>query len=254
MTSPRHLLALPAVLALAGWTALADDTRKEAPLNTPPKGFIALFNGKDLTGWHGAVHFPDRERLKGEELEKRQKAADALAKETWTVKDGILQMKPKVDDKGRKSGVNLATAKDYRNFELLVDWKIHKGGDSGIYLRGQPQVQIWDSDSLTGGLAEDKGTGSGGLWNNPKGSKEKVPLKKADRPVGEWNTFRIILQGNKVTVYLNGTRVVDQGTLLNIWEPKKPLPAKGPIELQYHGDQLYFRNIYLKELPGAESE
>ena len=217
------------------------------PLNTAPKGFTALFNGKDLTNWQGSIHLPDREKLEGEALAKRQKSADALVKETWSVKDGILLMKPKVDDKGRKSGVNLATVKDYKDFELLLDWKIEKGGDSGIYLRGQPQVQIWDSDNASGAQGKDKHSGSGALWNNPE-DKGKRPLKKADKPVGEWNHYRIILKDDKVTVYLNDTLVVDKQPLLNIWEPKKPLQKKGPIELQYHGDPLWFRNIYVKEL------
>ncbi len=241
MTSLRPLLALAAGLALAGWTVLADD--KEKALNTPPAGFKALFNGKDLSGWHGAIHFPDREKLTGEALEKKQKEADAAAKELWSVQEGVLTMKPK---RGVQ-GVNLATTKDHRDFELLVDWKIGKAGDSGIYLRGQPQVQIWDSDNLAESLKADWGTGSGGLWNNPPGSKEKVPLKKADKPVGEWNTFRIIVKDDKVTVYLNGTLVVDRGPLLNTWERKKPVPKEGPIELQFHGDPLWFRNIYIKE-------
>jgi hypothetical protein len=249
MTSPRLWLALPAVLALTSWVALADD--KEAPLNTPPKGFTALFNGKDLAGWQGAILISQRDKLEGEALAKRQKEADELATATWSVKDGILQMTPKLDDKGRKSGINLATSKDYRHFELLLDWKIDKAGDSGIYLRGQPQVQIWDSDTTPGARGKDIGSGSGGLWNNPE-DKGKRPLKKADKPVGEWNHFRIILKNDKVTVHLNGTLVVDNQPLLNIWEPKKPLQKKGPVELQYHGDPLWFRNIYIKELPDDE--
>jgi hypothetical protein len=249
MTSPRLLLVLPAVLVLACCAVLADD--KEAPLNTPPKGFTALFNGKDLTGWQGAIQINQREKLDGEALERRQKDADDLAKATWSVKDGILHMTPKVDTKGRKSGINLGTVKYYRHFELLLDWKIEKAGDSGIYLRGQPQVQIWDSDTTPGARDKDIGSGSGGLWNNPE-DKGKRPLKKVDRPVGEWNHFRIILKDDKVTVYLNGTLVVDNQPLLNIWERNKPLQKKGPIELQYHGDPLWFRNIYIKELPDDE--
>ena len=152
-------------------------------------------------------------------------------------------------------GYNLATAKDYGNFELFVDWKIEPKGDSGIYLRGEPQVQIWDSDQLGGNLAADKGKGSGGLWNNPKGSKGKDPSKKADRAPGEWNTFHIIMKGDRVTVYLNGKKVVDDTPLENYWERGKPLPAKGPIELQQHyrndgkPGNIWFKNIYIKELP-----
>ena len=92
---------------------------------------------------------------------------------------------------------------------MYVDWKIPPKGDSGIYLRGNPQVQIWDSDTLGDNLADDRGTGSGGLWNNPKESKGKEPLVKADKPVGEWNTFHIVMKGDKVTVFLNGEKVVD---------------------------------------------
>src|SRR5260370_1023288 len=122
-----------------------------------------------------------------------------------------------------------------------------KGG-SGIYLRGNPQVQIWDSDHLADDLKEDWHTGSGGLWNNPKGSKGKQPLKKADKPVGEWNTFHIIMKGEIVTVILNGEKVVDDTPLENYWSPTMPLPSKGPIELQHHGSRLAFKNIYIKEL------
>jgi hypothetical protein len=148
-----------------------------------------------------------------------------------------------------------------------VDWKIEKKGDSGIYLRGQPQVQIWDSDNLAPNLAADAGKGSGGLWNNPltgdaakkdapielkltEGRKiGKIPLKKADKPVGEWNTFHITMVGDEVTIKLNGELVVEKAKLPNYFERGKPLPASGPIELQFHGDPLWFKNIYVKELP-----
>src|SRR5262249_21236346 len=146
-----------------------------------------------------------------------------------------------------KGGGNLQTAKDYGNFELWIDWKIEEKGDSGLYLRGNPQVQIWDSDRTPGARGKDKGSGSGGLWNNR--THPNRPLKKADKPVGEWNTFRIIMKGDKVTVYLNGELVVDNTVLENYWERGKPLPARGPIELQHHGDKLWFKNIYIKELP-----
>ena len=147
-------------------------------------------------------------------------------------------------------GNSLQTAKDYANFELYVDWKIPPKGDSGIYLRGQPQVQIWDSDTLADNLKDDRGKGSGGLWNNPKNSAGQKPLVKADNPVGDWNTFHIIMKGDNVTVFLNGKKVVDNAPLSNFWEKGKPLPAKGPVELQHHGDHLWFKNIYIKELPG----
>jgi len=234
----RWYLSLPLVLGALVSASAAADEKKD---NTPPEGFTALFNGKDLTNWQGLVELPQRGKLNPDELAAKQKAANEKYLPHWTIKDGALEY----DGKGQ----SLQTAKDYGNFELYVDWKIPPKGDSGIYLRGNPQVQIWDSDHLAAGLAEDKGKGSGGLWNNPKGSPGKQPLKNADKPIGEWNTFHIVMKGDKATVFLNGEKVVDDAPLANYWEKGKPLPETGPIELQHHGDKLWFKNIYIKELP-----
>jgi uncharacterized protein (TIGR03000 family) len=220
----------------AGKEATVDFTRPIEKDNMPPPGFQALFNGKDLTNWQGLVELPQRKKLNPEELAKKQKEANEKYLPHWTVKDGILVY----DGKGQ----SLQTAKDYGNFELYCDWKIPPKGDSGIYLRGQPQVQIWDSDTLGDNLKADRGKGSGGLWNNPKDSPGQKPLVKADNPIGEWNTFHIIMKGDNVTVILNGKKVVDDAPLANYWEKGKPLPAVGPIELQHHGNTLW-----LKELP-----
>jgi hypothetical protein len=234
----RWTLAIGSAL-LASW--LLSATSSAAPSdNTPPPGFTALFNGKDVTNWQGVVPFNERLKRNAEELAKLQAAANEKFLPHWTVQDGVINY----DGKGN----SLQTVKDYGDFELYVDWKIEPKGDSGIYLRGQPQVQIWDSDTLGDNLAEDRGKGSGGLWNNPKNSPGQKPLRKADKPIGEWNTFHIIMKGDNVTVHLNGELVVDNAPLSNYWEKNKPLPAKGPIELQHHGDKLWFKNIYIKEL------
>ncbi|MCE9532538.1 MAG: DUF1080 domain-containing protein [Planctomycetes bacterium] len=209
--------------------------------NKAPEGFTLLFNGKDLTNWQGAISYGARQKMTPEAREKAQKEADLKANEHWKVENGILYYDGK--------GVSLGTIKDIGDFELFIDWKIEEKGDSGIYLRGQPQVQVWDSDNSTGARGVDKGSGSGGLWNNPAGSKGKMPIKKADKKPGEWNTFRIIMVGDEVTVHLNGELVVDKAPLANYFEKGKPLPATGPIELQHHGDKLWFKNVYIKELP-----
>ncbi len=226
----KRLLALAGLVAALGLAAggRAADEKAGPKDNTPPPGFTALFNGKDLTNWQGLVELPQRKKLTPEQLAKKQEEANKKYLPHWTVKDGILHY----DGKGQ----SLQTVKDYGNFELYVDWKIGPKGDSGIYLRGNPQVQIWANPE-----------GSGGLYNNQKHARK--PLKKADKPVGEWNTFHIIMKGDKVTVFLNGVKVVDDTPLENYWERGKPLPAKGPIELQHHGDKLWFKNIYIKELP-----
>ncbi|MBY0231626.1 MAG: DUF1080 domain-containing protein [Gemmataceae bacterium] len=229
------------LLLLAAPLPAADEPAP--PLNTPPKGFTALFNGKDLENWQIAIPIVERNKLKekgGEAYRKAVEAANEKHLKGWTVKEGVLHYTGKT--------FSLQTVKDYGDFELWLDWKIAEKGDSGLYLRGQPQVQIWDSDNTPGARGKDKGSGSGGLWNNPADDKAKMPLVKADNPVGEWNTFHIVMKGDEVTVKLNGKLVVDKGTLPNFFERGKPLPAAGPIELQHHGDPLWFRNIYIKEL------
>jgi hypothetical protein len=252
----RLALALALAVGLAAVLPAADNAPK------PPAGFTALFNGKDLTNWQGNIDMAQRAKLSPEQQKEIVEARTKLAKEQWTVEDGVLHHTPPKD---RSKGVSLQTAEDFGDFELYVDWKIDKNGDSGLYLRGQPQVQIWDSENSSGARNEDKGSGSGGLWNNPlpadaakstdlaekleAGRKiGKIPLKKADKPIGEWNTFHITMIGDEVTVELNGELVVKKAKLPNYFERGKPLPAKGPIELQYHGDELWFRNIYVKKL------
>jgi len=203
-----------------------------------PDGFVPLFNGKDLTGWQGLAADPQRRAaMSVEEFDAAQKEADERIRAHWYVNDGVLEFDGKGD--------NLCTAKDYMDFELYVDWKILPAGDSGIYLRGTPQVQIWDTaHEPFWKYGADKG--SGGLWNNQKHSQ--FPLAKADNPVGEWNTFYIKMVGERVTVKLNGQLVVDDEVMENYWDRNSPIPAKGPIELQNHGNKLWFNNLYIREL------
>ena len=203
-----------------------------------PEGFVPLFNGKNLNGWKGVVANPrKRAEMSPEELAEAQKKADERMRAHWQVVDGVLEFDGKGD--------SLCTATDYGDFEMYVDWKILEGGDSGIYLRGSPQVQIWDTEfEKYHRSGADKG--SGGLWNNQK--NPRFPLVKADKPVGEWNTFYIKMVGERVTVKLNGKLVVDNIVMENLWERDGPIYARGQIELQNHGNKLWFRNIYIREL------
>ena len=195
-------------------------------------GFAPLFDGRTLDGWKGLVADPPaRAKMTPADLATAQAAADGRMRAHWRIVDGALVF----DGQGE----SLCTASDYADFELLVDWKIEKGGDSGLYLRGSPQVQIWDSAANP--------AGSGGLYNNQKGKSQ--PLEKADRPVGEWNAFRVVMIGERVWVYLNDRLVVDNIVLENYWEREKPIYPLGQIELQAHGNPLYFKNIYIREIP-----
>ncbi len=204
-------------------------------LNVPPEGFVALFNGRDLNGWKGLVGNPlTRAQMSADELARAQAAADDSMRAHWQVVDGVLVFDGK--------GSHLCTARDYEDFQLLVDWKIERNGDSGIYLRGSPQVQIWD--------AAKHPEGSGGLYNNQVHPNK--PLMCADRPVGQWNTFDITMIRDRVTVLLNGVLVVDNVVMENYWDRSQAIFPTGQIELQSHGSPLYFRNIFIREIPRPE--
>ena len=210
-----------------------------AAANQSEEGFVCLFNGKDLEGWKGLVENPiARSKMSKEELAKAQEKADELMRRDWIVEDGVLVYIGNGWD-------NICTEKDYADFELLVDWRLDPNGkepDAGVYLRGTPQVQIWDIRRTNVGAQ----VGSGGLYNNQKNPSK--PTSVEDNKLGEWNTFRIIMKGEKVTVWLNGTKVVDEVVLENYWDRKLPIFPKEQIEMQAHGSRCYFRNIYVKEL------
>lgn len=225
-TLSRCLLAALLVAGCFVPAALAEEQD-----NTPPEGFTSLFNGTDLSGWKGLVLNPKkRAELTPEQLTQAQEAADAKARAHWSVQDGVLYY----DGQGPFDN-HLCTVEDYGDFEMLVDWKVGEKGDSGIYVRGTPQIQIWDNPIGSGGLYNNKNTDSG-------------PLVVADKPVGEWNRFRIKMVGENLTIWLNDQLVVDNLPLENYWEPGKPIYPSGQIELQTHGNPLWFKNIYIRRL------
>ncbi len=204
--------------------------------NIAPDGFVKLFNGRDMEGWKGLVENPPkRAKMSPQELADKQARADEKMRAHWRAENGVVVFDGKGD--------SLCTAKDYADFELLVDWKIEPKGDSGIYLRGSPQVQIWEPNSPGQFNPRD---GSGGLYNNEKNPRH--PVKNADHFVGDWNRFRIVMVGEKVHVFLNNELVVNDTTLENYWERNKPIYPSGQIELQNHSSPLYFRNIFIREI------
>ena len=199
------------------------------------RGFYTMYNGQDLRGWKGLVANPvKRRQWSADTLAKLQVKADEVMRAGWEAKGEELHF--------TGHGDNLCSVRDYQDFEMYVDWKIEKDGDAGIYLRGSPQVQIWDIARTNVGAQ----VGSGGLYNNQINPRN--PLKVADNPINEWNTFRIIMKGERVTVYLNGELVVNNAILENYWDRKIPIFLKDAIELQAHGNHIVYRNIYVKEL------
>ena len=209
--------------------------------DTPPEGFRALFNGKDLSGWHGLNPH------QGLKLTGEKKAAD-LAKQRvdfplhWRVENGELV--------NAGTGPYATTDEEFGDIELRIEYKTVAKADSGIYLRGNPQVQIWDLNQVFDQKKPDRKPhlGSGGLFNNTPGTPGRDPLVIADKPFGEWNTFRIIQQGDVTTVWLNGKLVVDHAKMENYWDRAQPLPPKGPLMLQTHGGEIRWRNLFVKTL------
>ena len=215
-------------------------------LNEPPAGFTALFNGQDLTGWYGmqSVSPETIASLSDAERAQKKEADTADARQHWSVENGEL-----VND---GAGAYLTTEKEYGDIELLIDYQTVPQADSGIYLRGTPQVQIWDyTDKDKFGIGADKG--SGGLWNNSPGTAGKDPLVLADKAFGEWNQFRIRQIGARTTIYLNGQLVVDNAIMENYWNRARPLYPSGPIQLQTHGGEIRWRNIFVREIPAEEA-
>ena len=247
MRTTTALVGLICGLAWAG-VVRAEDGQGAKNANVAPKGFTALFNGKNLDGWRGLA--PDTNpydiaKWKPEEREQKQKAFNEDLAKHWRAENGEI-----IND---GNGAYLTTVKDYRDFEFRVEWKMMApNGDSGVYLRATPQVQIWDPNNASvKNLGADKG--SGALWNNSDGAPGKWPTVKADRPVGEWNTFRIVMIGQRVSVWFNNKLTVDNEIMENYWDRKRPIPPTGPIELQTHGSEMRFRNIFVREISADEA-
>ena len=224
-------------LLLVTSAALAEPPR-------PPDGFRALFNGEDLNGWYG--HNPHQTvTLSGDQ---KQAAVDAQQDDFtrhWTVEDGEL-----VND-GR--GPYAATDEDFGDIDLRLEYRTVPGADSGVYLRGTPQVQIWDwkrEVDPAGSVRPD--WGSGGLFNNTPGTLGRDPVRFADRPHGQWNKLGVRQIGGRTWVWLNGQPVVEGAVMENYWDRSRPLPATGPIMLQTHGGEIRWRNVFVKELKDGE--
>jgi hypothetical protein len=251
------LRCLALALLVSAPHARAADVDHFKGSDNPLRGFTPLFNGQDLSGW----------------------IVPAGDNGHWKVLNGVIDYDAQSEAKGSK---NLISAKSYRDFVLRLDWRIkettglyqvpvvlpdgsHKldaegkeikvplpNADSGVYVRGnsKAQINIWCWPIGSGevyGYRMDKKM-------PPEVRAGVTPLVNADRPVGEWNTFEIVMRGDRLTVVLNGKVVVANAQLPGV-------PEQGPLELQHHGGRdpktgkfnpasslVQFRNIYIREL------
>lgn len=240
MLSTNRLFAFAAAITLSCTALHAAD-------QAAPKGFRALFNGKDLAGWHGLN--PHRIfRLPAEKEEVARKAMREEFPQHWRVEKGEL-VNP-------GTGPYATTDEEFGDIELLIEYKTVPGADSGVYLRGTPQVQIWDINQPDNPKYPNRHPrlGSGGLFNNTPKTPGRDPLVLADKPFGEWNRFRIRQIGARTWVWLNDKLVVDGVPLENYPDKTQPLPAKGPIMLQTHGGEIRWRNIFVRHIDAAEAK
>lgn len=240
---------------LVAFGSLLATTAAAQPVNSAvPAGFTSLFDGKDLKGWRGR---PGGGGVFSPYVEAKFTPEERAAKEAEWNADRDLHWRAdsannEIVSDGK--GVHLATENAYGDFEFRVDWMLTQAcGDSGVYLRDYPQVQIWDpACPRVQRNGADKG--SGGLWNNNDDNPGKWPLVKADRPIGEWNTLAIKMVGTRVWVTLNGKDVVVGQVLDNFFDRKLPVLPTGSIELQTHGSPVRFRNVYVREIPESEGK
>ena len=190
---------------------------------TPPKGFEALFNGKDLTGW---------------------KATGDMKK--WGAENGVIFC-------SGGGGGWLMTEKEFGDFELRLEYKLPKGGNSGVGIRsplkGDPayvgmEIQLIDDEGWPGKLQSWQHTGS--IYN-------VVPSKETkNKPIGEWNQLKIVAKGRQVTIIQNGATLVDANLDDYVKEHAKKHPGilrkDGHIGFQSYNLRVEFRNIFLKAL------
>ena len=202
---------------------------------TTPSGWQSLFDGKTITGWHGFK-------------------TPGKMSPGWTVEDGAITRSGPAED--------IVTDKVYANFELNLDWKISAKGNSGIiyridpnaevtYMSG-PEMQVLDDDGHADGKSALTSAGADyGLYPAPRG---------VVKPVGEWNSVRLIVNSNHVEHWLNGKKIVTYELGSADWKAKVKASkfvawpgygkAKaGYIGLQEHGARVWYRNIRIKELP-----
>jgi len=241
---PKGQLASLATLIVFSQFAIAGVLLAAEP--NPPEGFRALFNGQNLDGWYG--NNPHQtERVPAEEREQAIEAKQEEFLAHWRVENGEL-----VND---GQGPYATTREEFGDLELLIEYKTVAKADSGIYLRGAPQIQIWDYTEAGGKWDRGADKGSGGLYNNRADAPGKLPLVLADKPFGQWNQFRITQIGSRTTVLLNGQLVVDHAIMENYWDKDRvaPLPVRGPIHLQTHGGEIRWRNILVREIPADEA-
>jgi hypothetical protein len=206
------------------------------------KGWTVLFDGKTTKGWHTYG----------------KNKAGAI----WTVKDGALYLD--VSKRNNKEKGDLVTDQEYENYHLQLEWKISKGGNSGIIFNVKEDPEKYPNTYYTGPemqVLDDAGHADGKIYKHRSGDLYDLIASstEAAKPVGEWNKVDIVLNKGKLSFSLNGVNIVNT-TLFNEDWNKMIAGSKfasmegfgtfrsGKIALQDHGDEVWYRNIRIKKL------
>lgn len=236
----RSITLLLLALTLSLWPATTIAQEKQ----DPPEGFDALFNGKDIEGWYGGeTRDPVFSRGWGEpQWARYRNQLHRSVTRHWRIENGELI--------GSGAGPDLVCWGQYGDFEMWLEWNVSKDGESGISLRHQPGITLWDTTSAAlRGRGADKG--SGGLTQNK--TRGQVPSEHADKPTGQWNRMYVRMVGPHVTVVLNGKEVLSNAILENAYEPASPIDARGAIHLRTLAGEVRFRNLAIRELSDEAS-
>ncbi len=223
--------------ACGNTTKEAQEETQTAEVAAEESEWISLFDGETMNGWRA---YQNKEM------------------DSWDIQDGALHCKPFDDAKLR---ADLVSNEQYENFELMLEWKISHQGNSGIiyrasetlkdpYLTG-PEYQVLDDQNYPGETLPNRMTGAN--------YDMYVPATKNLKPVGEWNETKIVVNGNHVEHWLNGDKIVEYELQSEDWKTRKAaskwkdeagygLESKGHIDLQDHGNEVWYRNIRVREL------
>ena len=241
MSVHRRLTALfVGLFVFCCWAGTAHPQGKQHP----PEGFDAIFNGADLEGWYGG-ETRDPGFSKGWGEPQWSGYINQLHRQVanhWRIENGELI--------GTGAGPDLVNWGQYSDFEMWVDWKVSKDGESGISFRHQPGITLWDTTSAT---LRQRGAdkGSGGLSQNKH--QGQSPSERADKPTGQWNRMYVRMVGPYITVILNDKKVLDNAALENAYDADSPIDARGSIHLRTRGGEVRFRNIAIRELSAEAS-
>ena len=152
----------------------------------------------------------------------------------------------------RWQGAYATTEKEFGDFELLVD--------TGPCRRPTPASTCGACHRCRFGTTPRKRSSTSAPTRDPAacgttapGAPGKDPLALADKPFGQWNALRILMVGSRVSVWLNGVKVVDHAIMENYYDRATPVPARGPIQLQTHGGEIRWRNIFIREIGAQEA-